>query len=211
MNPIRILAVEDSQTFLHGLERVLEFEPGITIVGTATCGDEAVAQAARLAPDVVLLDLRITWQGNDAPPAQEKGLRAIREIKAKAHARSIVVLTSHTERKWVIQVVEAGASGFVSKDAPSDEIAAAVRTAARGGVVLTAEQLEWVRDNADLLTAREKEVLALLDQGLSDIEIAQRLHIERGTASKHVENIRQKLEARSRSEAVALARQRGLI
>jgi DNA-binding NarL/FixJ family response regulator len=106
--------------------------------------------------------------------------------------------------------MDAGACGFLPKEASVDELVAAIHTAARGGVVLTAEQLRWLREPLDPLTPREREVLALLAQGKSDGEIALALGVAVRTASKHVENIRQKVGASSRGEAVALALEKGL-
>ncbi len=208
---IRILMVDDSETFLRGLRSYLVQESDLEIVGMAHSGQEAVAQTRLLLPDVVLMDLRLVWQTKVEPSKEETGLRAIQEVLAARAQARVIVISSRDERRWVVQALDAGARGYLSKDAALDEIIAAIRTVARGGVALSAEQLGWLRGPAEPLTEREREVLALLAQGQGDKEIAQRLGISAGTASKHVENIREKLGASSRGEAVARAREQGLI
>jgi DNA-binding NarL/FixJ family response regulator len=211
MSKIRVLAVDDSETFLRGLEILLATEVDLELAGVARSGAEAVTRARRLQPDVVLMDLRLAWDSAAARAAQEDGLRAIREMAEHWPQMAIVVISSFSERRWVALAMDAGAKGFLPKEAPPEAIMAAVRTAAGGGVVLTPEQFGWLRNPAEPLTGREKEVLALLAQGQSDKEMAHDLGITVGTASKHVENIREKLGASSRGEAVARAREQGLI
>lgn len=211
MSNIRILAVDDSETFLRGLGGLLATEADLEIVGVARGGAEAVAQARRLQPDVALMDLRLTWDSGSARATQEDGLRAIREIARQWPQLAIVVISSFSERRWVAMAIDAGAKGFLPKEAPPEAIMAAVRMAVRGGMVLTPEQFGWLRDAVEPLTGRERDVLALLAQGQSDKEIAHELGITVGTASKHVENIREKLGASSRGEAVARAREQGLV
>lgn len=211
MSKIRVLAVDDSETFLRGLETLLALEPDIELAGVARNGGEAVAQARHLQPDIVLIDLRLAWDKGSERAMQESGLRAIRELCAACPQAGAIVISSFSERRWVVLAMDAGARGYLPKEVHPDAIMAAVRTVASGGIVLTPEQLGWLRDPIEPLTGREKDVLALLAQGQSDKEIAFRLGISIGTASKHVENIREKLGASSRGEAVAQAREQGLI
>lgn len=205
-----ILAVDDSEMFLRGLASILALEPAIELIGTAHEGEQAVEVAQLLTPDVIILDLRLAWNSSDERPSQAAGLRALRQFAANVPDAAVIVMSSFAERRWVVQAMDAGASGFLPKEASVDELVAAIHTAARGGVVLTAEQLRWLREPLDPLTPREREVLALLAQGKSDGEIALALGVAVRTASKHVENIRQKVGASSRGEAVALTLEKGL-
>jgi DNA-binding NarL/FixJ family response regulator len=210
MTHTSVMAVDDSEMFLRGLASILALEPELELVGTAREGEQAVRLVRLLAPDVVILDLRLTWNSDDERPSQTAGLNVLRQVAASLPDTAVIVMSSFSERRWVVQAMDAGASGFLPKEASVEELVAAVRTAARGGVVLTAEQLHWLRKPLDPLTPREREVLALLTQGKSDGEIALALGVAVRTASKHVENIRQKVGASSRGEAVALAREAGL-
>ena len=211
MSVIRVLAVDDSETFLRGVEGLLALEPDIELVGKAGNGSEALRQALSLRPDVILVDLRLCWDEQDEKPTQDDGLRAIQALARNCPQARIVVISSFWEQRWVVQAMDAGAHGYLAKETSAEQIVAAIRTVARGGVVLTAEQLAWLREPVEPLTPREREVLALLCEGYSDAEIGRRLGIASRTASKHVENIRDKLEASSRWEAVIEARRRGLI
>jgi DNA-binding NarL/FixJ family response regulator len=205
-----ILAVDDSEMFLRGLASILALEPEIELIGTAHEGEQAVEVAQLHTPDVIILDLRLSWNSSDERPSQAAGLRVLRQFAANVPDTAVIVMSSFAERRWVVQAMDAGACGFLPKEASVDELVAAIHTAARGGVVLTAEQLRWLREPLDPLTPREREVLALLAQGKSDGEIALALGVAVRTASKHVENIRQKVGASSRGEAVALALEKGL-
>lgn len=206
-----VLAVDDSAMFLRGLASILALESDLELIGTASEGEAAVQVARRLAPDVIILDLRLAWNSDDERPSQATGLRVLRQVAAEMRDAAVIVMSSFAERRWVVQAMDAGASGFLPKEASVEELVAAIHTAARGGVVLTAEQLSWLRKPLDPLTPRERETLALLAQGKSDAEIALALGVAVRTASKHVENIRQKIGASSRGEAVALAQQEGLV
>ncbi len=211
MSTIRVLAVDDSETFLHGIESLLALEPDMQVVGKAHCGSEALDKACSLNPTIVLADLRLSWQGGRERPTQEAGLRMIREVTDACPQVKIIVISSFSERRWVVQAISAGAQGYLPKEASIEMILSAVRTAARGGVVLSAEQLSWLRNPGESLTPREREVLALVAAGKSDGEIGYQLGIAMSTASKHVENIREKMDVSSRGEAVAEARRKGLI
>ena len=211
MSAIRVLAVDDSETFLHGIESLLALEPDMQLVGKAHCGWEALDKACSLNPDIVLADLRLSWQEQRERPTQAAGLRMIQEITDVCPQVKIIVISSFSERRWVVQAINAGAQGYLPKEASVEMILSAVRTAARGGVVLSAEQLAWLRSPGESLTPREREVLALVAEGKSDGEIGYQLGIAMSTASKHVENIRDKMDVSSRGEAVAEARKKGLL
>lgn len=210
MTHTSVMAVDDSEMFLRGLASILALEPELELVGTAREGEQAVRLARLLTPDVVILDLRLTWNSDDERPSQTAGLNVLRQVAASLPDTAVIIMSSFAERRWVVQAMDANASGFLPKEASVEELVAAIHTAARGGVVLTAEQLNWLRKPLDPLTPRERETLALLAQGKSDSEIALALGVAVRTASKHVENIRQKVGASSRGEAVALARETGL-
>ena len=211
MNPIRILAVDDSETFLRGMESVLRQEGDIQWMGKAYHGAQAVDRACAMQPDVVLIDLRLCWDERSRRPNEVDGVKTIRTLTGHCSNIHILAISGLWEQRWVVQAVNAGAKGCLPKEATPAQIATAIRLVAQGGVALTPEQLAWLRDSVDPLTRREKEVLALLAEGKSDAEIARQLGIATRTASKHVENLRDKLEARSRWEAVIEARRRGLI
>lgn len=211
MNTIRILAADDSETFLRGIESLIALEPDMELVGKAHSGAVALDMVGVLNPTVVLADLRLSWQGGRERPTQGAGVRMIREIKELCPQIKTIVISSFAERRCVVRAIGAGAQGYLSKEASVEAILSAIRTAARGGVVLTHEQLTWLQDPVEALTPREKEVLVLVAEGRGDAEIARDLNIAVGTASKHVENIRRKVDANSRTEAVAEARRMGLI
>lgn len=210
MKCIRVLAVDDSETFLWGLESLLSLQPDIEMVGTARNGEQAVALVHLLNPEVVILDLRLAWNAAEPRSNQDVGLCVLGNIRAYTADISVIVMSSFSERRWVVRAMDAGAHGFLAKEAGVEEIVSAIRIVAHGGVVLTAEQLRWLREAPDPLTPREQEVLMLLARGKSDGEIAYALGISTRTASKHVENIREKVGAGSRGEAVALAFEAGL-
>jgi DNA-binding NarL/FixJ family response regulator len=211
MNTISVLAIDDSETFLHGIESLLALEPDLQLVGKARCGQEAVAKACALKPAITLADLRLCWQAERERPTQEAGLRMIREVVNACPPVKVIVISSYSERCWVVQAVNAGAQGYLPKEASVETILNAIRIAAQGGIVLTQEQLTWLRSPEETLTPREREVLVLLAAGKSDAQIALQLSIAMSTASKHVENIRNKMDVSSRGEAVAAARDRGLL
>ncbi len=211
MKVIQVLAVDDSETFLHGIQSLLALEPDLQLVGKAHCGAEAVEKTCALNPDIVLADLRLCWRDSLERPTHAAGLRMIREITNACPQTKVVMISSFAERRCLVNAVNAGAQGYLPKESSVDTILDAIRIAAQGGVVLTSKQLAWLQTPLETLTPREKQVLALLAEGKSDAQIGLQLGIAMGTASKHVENIRDKLEVSSRGEAVAEARRKGLL
>lgn len=207
---IRILLADDHPVVRDGLAAMLSTQPDFEVVGEAGTGAEAVAQAARLRPDVVLMDL--------AMPALD-GVEAIRRLRAAGSgARAqVLVLTAFDTDERIVGALEAGAQGYLLKGAPREEIFAAIRTVAAGGAlippVVAAKLLRRVREaeSPDALTPREREVLELVAAGLANGEIAARLAIRERTAKFHVSAILAKLGARNRTHAVRLARERGLL
>lgn len=211
--PIRVLIVDDHAVVRTGLKVFLDLQPDVEVVGEAADGSEGVAMARRLQPDVVLMDLLM--------PNMD-GVTAIGRIKAEHPEIEIVTMTSFIEEEKVTSALEAGASGYVLKDAEAEEVAAAVRAAHAGEVHLdpaVARLLaQRMRDRkspkdelAEPLTEREKDVLRLLGQGMSNKEIGSTLFITERTARTYVSNILGKLGLASRTQAALYAVEHKLV
>ena len=213
----RILIADDQALVRVGLRKILDAEADLTVVGEVADGQDAVAAAARLHPDVALMDIRM--------PVLD-GIEATRRITARDTRTRVLILTTFGLDSYVYDALRAGASGFMLKDAPPEEIAAAVRIVARGDallapVVTRAVIEEFVRRPqpasppavpvVDELTPREREVLDLMVRGLSNPEICERLVITEATAKTHVARILQKLGLRDRVQAVIYAYESGLL
>jgi DNA-binding NarL/FixJ family response regulator len=213
------VVVADDQALVRvGLRKILESEADMTIAGEAEDGQDAIAAARRLRPDVVLMDVRM--------PVLD-GIEATRRIVASGAATRVLILTTFGLDTYVYDALRAGASGFMLKDAPPEEIVAAIRIVARGEALLApavtrAVVEEFARQApapapADAppavaeLTPREREVLDLLARGLSNPEICERLVISEATAKTHVARILQKLGLRDRVQAVIYAYESGLV
>lgn len=208
--PIRVLVVDDHPVVRQGLRSFLASREGIEVVGEAGEGEAAVAEAERLRPDVVLLDLVMPGGG---------GLDAITRIRAGGAGPAVLVLTSFAGDDQVLPAVRAGASGYLLKDATGLQLETAIRTVAEGGVLLDPQVAGTVmgevgRRSEDpdlaLLTAREREVLGLLAQGLSNRELATRLFVSEKTIKTHVSSILSKLHLADRTQAALFAVRHGL-
>jgi DNA-binding NarL/FixJ family response regulator len=213
---VRILIADDQHLVRSGFRMILESEDGLEVVGEAADGREAVSAARRLRPDVALLDLRM--------PAMD-GIAATREIAGDpALGTRVLVVTTFDTDEHVYSALRAGASGFLLKDAPPEELAAAVRLIADGEALLAPSVTrrlieEFARVSRDPvarsglgdLTEREVGVLRLLARGLSNAEIAQDLTIGETTVKTHVGNILMKLDVRDRAQAVVAAYESGLV
>ncbi|GAB2566713.1 response regulator [Leucobacter ruminantium] len=204
---IRIVLADDHPVVRAGLRAMLGSEQGLEIVGEAATPDEACALAAELAPDVVLMDLQFG--------AAQTGADATRSIRALADAPAVLVLTNYDTDGDILGAVEAGASGYLLKDAPPDELVAAIRAAAAGESALApaiaGRLLERLRSPRLSLSARETEVLRLVAEGSTNTEIARRLHISDATVKSHLVHVYAKLGVSSRTAAVAAAREAGVL
>jgi DNA-binding NarL/FixJ family response regulator len=203
--PIRVLIVDDHAVVRMGLRAFFDLLPDIDVVGEASDGSEGVAMARRLQPDVVLMDLLM--------PNMD-GVTAIGRIKAELPDTEIVTMTSFIEEEKVTAALEAGASGYVLKDAEAEEVAQAIRAAYAGEVHLDpqvarllAQRMRSKKDPEPVepLTEREKDVLRLLGQGMSNKEIGAELFITERTARTYVSNILGKLGLASRTQAALWA------
>jgi DNA-binding NarL/FixJ family response regulator len=206
---IRILVVDDHPIVREGLVAVLEDESEFQVVGAAGTTEEAVALAARVAPDVVLLDLEL-------PGAD--GVAAIPELALAAPEARVLIFTAYDTEERVLGALRAGARGYLLKGAPAAEIARAVRVVHEGGSHLepriAARLVSHVaapRGATTILSPREKEVLRHVARGLSNKQIARALSITERTVKFHVTAILIKLDAENRAQAVAVAAERGLL
>ena len=205
--PIRLLIVDDHPVVRDGLRGMFAAEAGIEVVGEAANGPEAVARALTHDPDVVLMDLRMP--GGD-------GVSAIRDLAERGARAKVLVLTTYDDDRDVLAAIDAGATGYLLKDAPRDELFRAVRAAARGETVLSppiaTQLLGRVRDPApDELTAREFEIVALIADGATNRDIAAALFISEATVKTHLLRAYAKLGVNDRAAAVGEAFRRGLL
>ena len=213
---IDVLLADDQELVRTGFRMILESEPGIKVVGEATTGREALTLSARLRPAVVLMDIRMP---------ELDGLQATRQLTARIPAPRVVILTTFDLDEYVFEALHSGASGFLLKTAPADQLLAAVRIAAAGDALLsppiTRRLIEhYVQQTRTpvpgqarrlaQLTTRELDVLKLVARGLSNQEIAQTLVLATTTVKSHVASLLAKLGARDRTQLVILAYETGL-
>ena len=209
---IRLLIVDDHPIVRDGLRGVFDGEPGFEVVGEAGDGEQALARAAASRPDVVLMDLRMPTMG---------GVEAIRRLRADQPDVRVLVLTTYDTESDVLPAIEAGATGYLLKDAPREDLIRAVRAAAAGQPVLapTVAQRLMTRvqvpaaapATSDALTDRELEVLRLVASGATNRESARQLFISEATVKTHLLHVYGKLGVRDRAAAVAEAYKRGLL
>ncbi|OEJ93698.1 response regulator [Streptomyces thermolilacinus] len=206
---IRLLLADDHPVVRAGLRAVLDTEPGFEVVAEAATAKDAVERAAAGGVDVVLMDLRFGPDGMHGSAATA----AITE--RGGDAPRVLVLTTYDTDADILAAVEAGASGYLLKDAPPEELAAAVRTAAAGRSALAPavahRLMHRLRDPGQALTRRELEVLGLVAEGLSNQQISKRLFLSQATVKSHLVHVFAKLSVESRTAAVAEARARGLV
>lgn len=213
---VSVLIADDQQLVCAGFQAILEDQPGIAVCGTAANGHEAVALARVRRPDVVLMDIQMP---------EMDGLEATRLILADArrdHPVAVLVLTTFDVDAYVYEALRAGASGFLLKDVPPEQLVEAVRVVAGGDALIapaiTKRLIEHFARSApagapalEVLTPREAEVLALMARGLSNGEIADRLVLSPATVKTHVKRVLAKLGARDRVQAVVMAYEGGLV
>lgn len=212
--PIRVLVADDQTLVREGLVTMLGLIPGIEVTGAAGDGAEAIELAARLRPDVVLMDLRMP---------RVDGVEATRRLAASGRGPRVVVLTTYADDESIFAALEAGALGYLTKDSGAEEIARAVRTVHAGQALLEPavqrRLIESLRRRPPApapppaphdLTPREVEVLGLIAKGLSNGDIARRLFVSEATVKTHVNNIFSKAGLRDRAQAVRYAFDHGL-
>lgn len=210
MDEIKVLIADDHTVVRKGIRALLETEPGITVVGEAADGEDAIHKALALKPDVILMDLVMP---------KLDGVQAIKELREKLPEIKVLVLTSFAEDRRIVAAIEAGALGYLLKDSSPEDLVRAIREVHRGESSLhpkvaqqlikklqrPAEEPEW-----EELTAQERKVLALIARGLSNREIARELSISEPTVRTHVSNILRKLSLKSRTQAALYALRQGL-
>jgi DNA-binding NarL/FixJ family response regulator len=212
----RVLIADDQALVRAGFRKLLESAPDVEVVGEAADGREAIDLARRLRPALVLMDIRMP---------RVDGIEATRRLTADGEGVRVLILTTFGLDDYVYEALRAGASGFMLKDAPPEELLAAVEVVARGDALIAPAVTrsvieEFVRRAPAAsapppviagLTEREREVLELLARGLSNAEIAERLVVSGGTVKTHVAHVLSKLDLRDRVQAVILAYEAGLI
>ncbi|MFD8308314.1 response regulator [Streptomyces sp. NPDC059690] len=204
---ISVLIVDDHPVVRDGLRGMFESAPGFRVLGEAANGVEAVERAAALDPDVVLMDLRMPGGG---------GVDAIAALTRRGARAKVLVVTTYDTDTDTLPAIEAGATGYLLKDAPREELFTAVRAAAEGRTVLSpavaSRLVSAVRaPGNEPLSAREREVLALVARGTSNREIARELFISEATVKTHLTHLYAKLGVNDRAAAVATAYQRGIL
>jgi two-component system response regulator NreC len=213
--PIRLLLVDDQDIVRAGLRSLLERHPDMEVVGEAASGREAIALAQELQPDVVLMDITMP---------ETNGAEATRRIKELAPEIHVLALTIHEDEAYFFEMLNAGACGYIPKRASPDDLLAAIQIAAAGDVylhpivagTLVQDYLRRVRsgterESYDGLTRRQREVLTLIAEGLSNQDIGTHLGISIRTVERHRENIMSRLNLHSRTDLVKYALRKGLI
>jgi len=221
-NPIRVMLVDDHEVVRVGLRTFLETQEGIRVVAEATNGAEAIQRAAEICPDVILMDISMP---------EMDGIQATRRLKEANAPCPVLVLTVHEDKQYFFQMLAAGASGYLSKRAAPDELVAAIQAVADGLVYLQPSLARWLLEDyrrlsqhlttpapttdapsgLDVLTRRERQVLELVAEGLTNPQIGERLGISPKTVARHRERIMAKLNLHSRTELVKFAIRAGLV
>jgi len=210
---IRVLVVDDHAILREGIRALLAAQPDLEVVGQAADGLEALAEVARLDPDVILMDLAMPGLG---------GLEATLVLKQQGRRAKVLVLSQYGDREYVRRLLQAGVSGYLLKKSAGSELAGAIRAVHRGGLVLDPEVARaavaevgpaaaGAADPYDALTDREKQVLKLVAEGKSTKEAAALLGISVKTAMSHREHLMEKVGVHNRTELVRFAIQRGVI
>jgi DNA-binding NarL/FixJ family response regulator len=205
--PITVLIADDHPVVRAGLRALIATDDALTVVGDAANPADAVRAALELDPDVVLMDLRFG--------GTESGVDATRALRSATDPPAVLILTNYDSDADILAAVEAGANGYLLKDAPPDDLLAAIRAAAAGESALApavaGRLLDRLRAPATALTSREFDVLRHAAEGLSNAEIARALHASEATVKSHLAHVYTKLDVRSRGAAVAAARSTGIL
>jgi two-component system response regulator NreC len=212
---IRVLLADDHTILRAGLRMMLDAQPDIEVVGEASDGRQALAEAQRLQPDVVLMDITMP---------EMNGIEATRQVKRALDSTRVLILTMHENEEYLFQVLRAGASGYILKEAASTELISAIRIVWAGRFymspsaqsMMVGDYLQRVRsgeerDSYSALTEREREILKLVAEGHTNNQIAERLFISPKTVDTHRTHIMDKLNLHSRAELVKYAMRRGLL
>jgi two-component system, NarL family, response regulator NreC len=222
MSKIRLMLVDDHQVVRTGLKSFLQTQPDLEVIAEANDGQEAIARALETRPDIVIMD--ISMPGVD-------GLEATRRLKEQWPQVVILALTVHEDKFYFMKMLEAGASGYLTKQAASDELIQAIHTVANGHIYLQPALARWLLEDyqnlveapatgkpeeetvvgLDALSDREREVLEMVGQGLNNNEIGEKLGLSHKTIARHRERIMSKLNMHSRTELVKFAIRSGLI
>ncbi|MCM2429215.1 response regulator [Streptomyces sp. RKAG337] len=207
---IRVLLVDDHQVVRRGLRTFLEIQGDIDVVGEAGDGDEGVARAEELRPDVILMDIKM-------PGAD--GISALRKLRELGNPARVLIVTSFTEQRTIVPALRAGAAGYVYKDVDPEALAGAIRSVHAGHVLLQPEVADALlsqefptggQGRGNALTEREREVLTLIADGRSNREIARALVLSEKTVKTHVSNILMKLDVSDRTQAALWAVRHGI-
>ena len=210
MQPIKVLLVDDQQLVREGIRRMLELESDIRVVGEARSGEEALVKAQDLAPDVILMDIRMPGMS---------GIEATRQLKAQGCSANIIILTVYDD-KYLGQCAEAGAVGYLLKDVQRDDLTKAIRLAHEGHssfapLVATSLLKQFTKmvevSRKTVLTPRQLEILRLIAAGVSNKNIAQKLYLSEATIKRETSSIFAKLDATDRAQAVSEAYTRNLL
>ena len=225
MNPITVILVDDHDVVRTGLRSFLNTQVDVKVVAEARNGQEALLRADEMKPDLVIMD--ITMPGMD-------GLEATRQLKARSPECLVLALTVHEDKQYFMEMLAAGASGYITKQAAADDLVAAIRAVASGQVYLQPALARWLLDDyqrlakqeqaqakptengetvvgLDILSQREREVLELVGQGWNNQQIGKQLGLSPKTIARHRERIMNKLNMHSRTELVKFAIRTGLI
>lgn len=226
MDTIRLMLVDDHEVVRTGLKTFLETQPGLAVVAEASNGKDAISRALEVRPDIIIMD--ITMAGMD-------GLEATRKLKAQWPEASVLTLTVHADKFYFMEMLSAGASGYLTKQAASEELVQAIKTIAHGGIYLQPALARWLLEDyqrlaemakvnaipsqpsedspvgLEVLSEREREVLEMVAKGMNNQEIGEKLGLSPKTIARHRERIMQRLNMHSRTELVKFAIRTGLV
>ncbi len=211
---IKILIADDQEIVCEGLKKILQSDPDIKVIGIANNGQQALDLVHHQTPDLVLMDLQMPIMN---------GVQAIRQLRKTHPDLPVIVLTTYMDDKWLFDAIRAGATGYLLKDSPRQELIDAIKGTLSGNVYLdpsvarkvldsVAASPEPIESDEDFdLSERERDILQLLVEGLSNAEIAHRLYLSEGTVRNYLSSLFVKLDVSDRTQAVVVALRRGLV